>query len=173
MNIKTEPVKRYGKAQLGPGLTMWRKVRRTVDWEEIPYVVRFVAALENGRMVVESFTLERRPNGPPVTGEALRSVQVAAFLRDAVWDSAELDEDASSLMQRAPAEITAGGKSDAALAAVSLAYRLAHLRGDSPRQAVKEMLGTSRATATRWVTAAVERGFLDAGLARRVSDEGD
>lgn len=173
MIVHTQPLKSYGKANLGPGLTVWRRVKHTVDREDFPFVVRLVAALDNGRMVVESFTLERHAGGPPVTGEALRSVRVAQFLRDAVWDAAvdDLDEEVASLMQSDPATITAGGKTDEALKAVSLAYRLAFVRGDSPRHAVMEMLGVSRATATRWVTAAVERGLLDASVARRATEE--
>jgi hypothetical protein len=171
MNIEIRPVKRDGKESLGPGLAMWRRVRCKWDWAELPYVFSWTASLDDGRMVVESFSLQRRPGGPPVTGEALRGVQVASFLRDAVWNAADLDPDASALMQSEPASITAAGKTDEALRAVSLAYRFAYLRGDAPRKAVMEMLGASRATASRWITAAVERGFLDAALARRVNDE--
>lgn len=171
MNIETKPIRRHGKKHLGDGLSIWRKVRAHFDWPELPYIFDFVIGLDGDRMVVESFTVGRRPDGPPVTGEALRSVQVAAFLRYAARNEVELDEEATALAQRKPAELKANGQSDEALAAVSLAYRLAYLCGESPRQAVVDALDVSRATATRWITAAVERDFLDAGLARRASEE--
>ncbi|MBA2626075.1 MAG: hypothetical protein H0U89_10785 [Acidimicrobiia bacterium] len=172
MPIDTQPVKRYGRANLGPGLTMWRKVRATLDWPgEIPYVVHMTAALHDGRIQAESVTVEQREKGPPVTGEALRSLQVASLLRSVVLDRMEVQEASARLMQSEPAAIKGKGKTDEALAAVSLAYRVAFLCGEAPRKKVQEMLDVSRATASRWITAAVERGHLDAALARRTLEE--
>lgn len=139
------------------------------DDDAAGYKLRMVAVLENGRYVVDELSVTRRAGGPPVTGEALRSIPVTNVLRTGVQKHFMRAERTGGRTTRLTpvtmpddvAAITANGPTDEALRWVADIYRAAYALGDSPTQAVEQDLQLARSTAGRWVSLARKRGFLD------------
>lgn len=98
---------------------------------------------EAGRMVPAEVTVRRRPGGPPVTGEMLRSVQVAALVKHAAVATYVSERPAGDRLQQ-----------------VAHMYRLAAFIGQAPTVTVADQLGMSRATAGRLISAARKAGLL-------------
>ncbi|MEJ7665376.1 MAG: hypothetical protein WKG07_40565 [Hymenobacter sp.] len=61
-------------------LTLWREVTVQVeDYKGFDVDVQVVT--DGSRVEAHAVSVRRRPGGPPVTSEALRSITVAAFVR--------------------------------------------------------------------------------------------
>jgi hypothetical protein len=139
-----------------------------VDEPGIPYDVTLTIEMQDKLYVCASLTASRRPNGPAVTAEGLRSLPVASLVRRSVQDlvtpvreekiladgtfSRELGFVVdTSRRRRQPGE-------DVEPAAVL--YAVAQLCGQPPTKAVSDELGIPLGTARRLVAQARERGLL-------------
>lgn len=152
---------------VAPGLGMQNEV--TVSAEVNGYDVEVLVVAENGRLVAQDVRVSRRPDGPPVTSEVIRSVPVAELTKRAARHVFGLEELPSGAWQMTP--ILSISESDAArfreagptkwtLENVADVYRMALLVGEAPTKAVATTFGIPRSTAGRWVAAAREQRFL-------------
>lgn len=158
-----------GKVELLPGLRLWREVTVVAD-DYKGYGVEVRVVLDDGRLTAREVTVTQREGGPPVTGEALRQVTVAAFVRRSIEASApdiprEPGESfqlvAFGLLQ--PPDVTRmrdAGPVAETLGWVAKIYTLALATGDRPTKAVEEVFEVPGYTATRWVAKAREKGLL-------------
>jgi len=152
---------------LAPGLQVAALVTVTDD-DFNGFLVEVEVVPDKGRLAARSVSVRQRPDGPPVTGEVIRSVPVAAFVRSAatVVERAEPVGDGvfqmldAALTEQAADEYRQAGPTDRTLRAVAALYRLAYAVGDAPTKGVEQGLGLPRSTAGRWVAMARERGFL-------------
>lgn len=139
-----------------------RAVVDPVDHGAHPYLIEVHVELMNGRLGVSELTLRRRPDGPPITSESVRSLAVGELVR---WLYATHGGGGSlstfDVDQLDPVARRKEGQTDRVLAALADTYRFAYAVNDPPTQAVMAYLDCSRATAKRWIAAARERGYLD------------
>jgi hypothetical protein len=151
--------------QLGSGFGIfWERGPTTIDDPEFDFVFEVELEVEDGRLVVERFTAERRPGGPPVTVGALKSVPMVGLVarsadagplgglvrgvragRGTNWEPATLED-----LRRLP---------EAEQAAV--VYRAANFYGLPPTATVAGTLGHSRDVAAKRVQAARLAGLLE------------
>lgn len=128
--------------------------RFEVDRPDLAFVIHGELTRDGGRMVCQRLTIERRPGGPPVTGEALRRIQVQALVR------AETRRSLASVLVGDPRQAAVAGPIDDTLRLVAEVYRIAYLCSDPPTATVAGRFGLPRSTAGRWVAMARARGFL-------------
>ncbi|WP_211658782.1 hypothetical protein [Phytoactinopolyspora halophila] len=145
--------------EAGDGLKIPAQV--TVTAEDVNgYTAELTAryTAESGRYEVDWLTVRRGDDGQEVTGEGLRSIPVAAILRDGILSALS----GFTLLQAgaAPEDLGRSGPTDETLRWVARVYRFALLVGDAPTQAVASSLDIPRATAARWVTRARDRSML-------------
>lgn len=133
------------------------------------YDLQMEIVFDGQRYVCQELRVRQSKVGPPVTGEALRSVRVQDELREAirlvVLDSAHATEDGSIEITRRPEAvppegIAKRGPTDEVLRWVAQIHELAVAFNDPPTKSVQNQLGVSRATAGRWVAAARGRGLI-------------
>lgn len=151
---------------LAPGLELFSELLvRGEDYKG--YDVEVLVVFEEGRLLPQRVCVHRRPGGPAVTGEALRSVAVAAFVRRSLGDASFpsmiesgtrvafglLDvQDRDRMREAGPITET--------LQAVARVYAAALAVGDKPTKVVAEAFEVPGYTAGRWVAGARKRGFL-------------
>ncbi|MCU1668042.1 MAG: hypothetical protein JWP40_969 [Blastococcus sp.] len=154
---------------VAPGLQLWSDVEvYAYDHKGYDVVVRVLA--DGTRMWANEVRVTQRDGGPPVTGEALRQVTVAAFVRLAVRAGAvigkepwapeserlmygHLDAKHRDLLREA-------GPVRETLEWVARAYRLAMAMGERPTKYVEEVFEVPRYTASRWIASARGQGLL-------------
>jgi hypothetical protein len=169
------PNQQAGTVTVAPGMKLFREV--TVHGEDYKgYDVELLVVLEGGRLQASEVKVRRRPGGPPVTGEALRTMTVAAFVRHSVQASSNLhgpfglsgdqwEPNATRVfwgmldVQHRDRMREAGPVTET-LEWVARVYSVALATGDKPTRAVEDVFGVPRYTASRWVAGARQRGFL-------------
>jgi hypothetical protein len=138
--------------------------------------------LEDGKPVCQTLRCIRRPGGPPVTGEGIRKIPVAGILRHTLPDVAlritetgpgqyvltpilpggEASED--QMMAAVREAMAVAPKrypvTEARLKKAALLYSDAEARGDPPTKHVATSMTVSRATASRLIREARNRGYL-------------
>jgi len=133
------------------------------------YDVELVVTTTDGRLTAREIRVSQVPEGPPVTGTALRSIPVAALTKLAVAAALEVESNpdgagvrmsALLLTPEVATRLRVGGPTDETLAWVARIYRLALLAGDPPTKVVETALALPRSTAGRWVAQARRRGYL-------------
>lgn len=137
------------------------------------YDVRAVVVYDGERLVVDSLTVTRRPDGEPVTGEALRRITIQSMLRDNLRAAtqirggvgSELPEGtvarAQGLISKDHADqLREAGPTSDTLAWVARIYRAADVVGDPPTKAVRETFGVSQSTAGNWIGRARSAGLI-------------
>ena len=139
-----------------------RAVLDPEDKDAHPYRIEVHVELVNGRLGVSELTLRRRPDGPPLTSEMIRSVAVGELVRW-LYDKHGGGGSLSTLSVDGlePTERRKEGQTERVLTAVADTYRFAYVVNEPPTQAVMAYLDCSRATAKRWIAAAREHGLLD------------
>lgn len=169
------PNQEAGTVTLAPGLDLWREV--TVRGEDYKgYDIDVLVVADGGRLVAHEVKVTRRPDGPPVTGEALRTMTVAAFVRQSVRASSHLQawgglsgdawEPNSTRVAFGLLDVEhrdrmrEAGPVTETLEWVARIYSAALATGDKPTKAVEEAFEVPRYTAGRWVASARKRGFL-------------
>lgn len=151
----------------GPGLVMPRET--TIRSQVNGYDVKVTVVPEHGQLVAQEVHVRRLPDGPPVTGEAIRSIPIGRLVRQA-WSAVQSSEERDGVTKVSPmmltdeaaAQLRANGPTAATLKWVSHLYRVALLIGEPPTKAVETGLGVPRSTAGRWIAAAREQGLLGA-----------
>lgn len=169
------PNEEAGTVTVAPGLELWREVRACGE-DYKGFDVEVLVAAGEGRLVASEVKVSRRPGGPPVTGDALRQIAVAAFVRQSVRASAHLlpygglsgDEWQPDSTRVAFGlldiehrnRLREAGPVTETLEWVARVYSVALATGDKPTKAVEEVFEVPRYTASRWVSSARDRGFL-------------
>jgi hypothetical protein len=134
-----------------------------------PLDVEIDVVPENGRLVAQEVRVRRQSDGPPVTGETIRSVPVAALTKLAarevmrIINIAENEEIATvpaGVRDDQVQYVRDHGLTDKTIEIVAHTYRLALLMGNTPTKMVEEWLEVPRSTAGRWIATARERGLL-------------
>lgn len=151
---------------MAPGLVMPDVV--TVYGEDVAgYDVEVEVVPSSGRLVAQDVRVRQREGGPAVTGEALRSVPVAALTKYAARHAMahEYADGVTSVTVRlftseVVEHMRSAGPVSSTLEAVAHLYRVAVLMGEPPTKAVEEKLGLPRSTAGRWVALARKEGHL-------------
>jgi hypothetical protein len=174
VNVKTEPV---GSARdwVRVGDDLWVPPMTTVtatgrlNVEDPPVDVEIDVVPEDGRLVAQEVRVRRRPDGPPVTGEALRSVPVGALTQWAarevlrivsIADNGEISAVPAGVPEEQVQYVRDHGLTDKTIEIIAHTYRLALLMGNTPTKMVEEWLELPRSTAGRWIATARERGLL-------------
>lgn len=142
----------------------WEPVLR-VDDPALAVIIELELGVEDGRLVVERFTAERRPGGLPVSVEVLKAIPLVGLTSRAAAPGllrgilrSRPTKPGSSRV--APARLEDLEElSEAERAAVI--YRAAHFYGLAPTATVAEVLGLSRDVAAKRVQAARLAGLLD------------
>jgi hypothetical protein len=172
--LRTVPAEDATFIPLAPGIAAPSPITLYVDsWEDVydlEITVVAVAASEDklGRFECSGVAVRQRPDGPAVTGELLRKIPIARYIRGVgtEWwqtysrhgqeisfaDERLTDEKVELLRLRGPVDET--------LQWVARAYQMAVILGDAPLRAVEKSLDVPRSTAGRWVALARERGYL-------------
>jgi hypothetical protein len=134
-----------------------------------PLDVKIDVVPEDGRLVAQEVRVRRQPDGPPVTGEAIRSVPVAALTQFAarevlrivsIADNGETRTVPAGVPDDQVQYVRDHGLTDKTIEIVAHTYRLALLMGNTPTKMVEEWLEVPRSTAGRWIATARERGLL-------------
>lgn len=142
--------------------------------------VRVVLRARRGGFDCAEVTASQRDGGPPVTGEALRSIALGDLIREGrkflvatipdptgpIDPTARSGYSSYGLGTELPTDIRACWSAsdtpnvDVALRWVAMRYVLAQAVGLPPTKEVQTAFGVSRATASRMVSLARTRGFL-------------
>jgi hypothetical protein len=139
--------------QLHGGRTAWS--RFTAVARGLPYEVKLDVEHRDGRYEVAAIRVARKPDGPEVTGEAIRAVPVRHIMNLGALKAAK------ELFSRYQREDLFKRVNDEALGLVADLYRWATMVGDPPTQTVAvHLFHGVRPTAARWVMRARQRGFL-------------
>jgi hypothetical protein len=172
--MRTKAHVSLGTVELLPGFKLWREV--TVYAEDHKgYDVEARVVFEDGRLTARSVKVAQRPDGPPVTGEALRQVPVAWLVRHSLETTPQspfgpgFGQEPGKRFEMVlfgmlePEDVQrmrAAGPTDETLEWVARTYTLALAVGDRPTKAVKEVFEIAQSTAGQWVARARDRGFL-------------
>lgn len=166
--LSADPDRDQGRVALAPGLDIWRQVTVTArDYKGYNVVVRVRAG--EGRLRATEVRVTQRDGGKEVTGEALRTITVAAFVRYSLSASAKLrdaaEEDVPTLVYGLldvadRDRLRAAGPIPETLEWVARIYQLAFALGERPTKQVEEVFEVPRYTASRWVASARARGLL-------------
>ncbi len=152
---------------VGTDLAVPRKMTAEVNG----YDVEVTVSVQDGRLVAQEVVVRQREGGPPVTGEALRGIPVAAITKRAAAHALEVQTSGSgdsTLTQMSPLWLTpevierlrSNGPTPETLGHVAQVYRLALLVGDAPTRTVETTFGLPRSTAARWVGLARKHGLM-------------
>lgn len=120
----------------------------------------------DGRLGCTEITVHASP-GETVSGTNLRTIPIATIVRIAattlVQQTVESGEGYVMVTpyQPPPKIDVRAGATDEALRFVAASYSLAYALGEPPAKAVERDLGIAKSTATKWISLARERGFLD------------
>ena len=157
-------------AHLDNGYAMWAPVRSTFEFDDPEVIVGVVLDVEDGRAVVEEYTVSRKPGGPPVefvARDVIRGVSLRDLMAEAMaWVALEPVDEARTKWREVRSvpkldEITSGTRSrrlpmsDERLRATADAFRA----GGVDAVMVLDGWQCERRQAQRAIKAARERGF--------------
>ncbi|MGX6508291.1 helix-turn-helix domain-containing protein [Rhodococcus sp. SJ-2] len=140
---------RTDPGEVAPGIAGYRTVRvaSTTGFNGHPYEVEATVRAGNGKYSVVSLVVHAPHDGVAIHRGELAKISVEPYLRAAAETVETPPPDLSDL------------KSDD-LAGLAQAYRWIRLREGKPSAALAEHLGVSLPTVRRWITNAVEAGYL-------------
>jgi hypothetical protein len=163
------PNERAEKVELLPGLLLWREVTAYAD-DYKGFDVAVHVVLDDGRLTAYEVKVKQRPGGPAVTGEALRQVKVAAFVRNSIAANSTLPERepgetytvaAFGLLEPSDvARMREAGPVTETLEWVAKVYTVALATGDQPTKAVRNVFEIAQSTAGQWVKRARDKRLL-------------
>lgn len=148
-------------AAVGGGLFLPIGARiEATDMNELDYDVTLDVELTDGRYECVDLTCSRRPGGPPVTTNGIRSIPIGRLIEQGI---------APYVLHSTPnphAEgewvVSPAGYSDDELVKVAAIYRLAYACGLPPTTAVANALGVTQSVAgNRVMKARRKEGLLD------------
>jgi hypothetical protein len=129
------------------------------------------------RYQIGAVKVSRRPNGPEVTSESLRTIPLRRLVRLAVEEAGDItgwsDQDAVLLRPGDGVPFAGEGPTDRNLLAGAYVYAIAALSGGTPAKAVAEAFGIEQRTASNWVRKARDRGYLDNGSLQGLLQENE
>ena len=147
----------YGFALLVPPVAL-------VDDPSLDVVVDLELDVEGDRLVITRFAVERRPGGPPITMDVLKSLPLVRLAAKAATDGVltglvhvTTTNGTTTVTPAHASEIEALPEIDR----TAVAYRAALFFGLPPTVTVAEMLGVSRDVAAKRVQAARRAGLLE------------
>ena len=149
------------KHSLGSDLFFLWEPELSVDLPELPVVLKLKVDVEDGRLVVMELTVTRRPDGPPVSVNVLRSIPVASLTALAVAESVGKSNSGPSWSTVTDADALGDLTHLPELERVAVVYRWGYFIGENPTQWVAKKLEMSYAVAAKRVQAARLAGFLD------------
>ena len=157
--------------EVARGLLVPSRITATVPGVP-PYDLDLVIEFIDGRFACTSLTARRTESGKPVTGDGIRKIPVAAYVSAAVREAARQVATRSG-GEALPVPVGQGARSyskrgpvDDTLREVAAVYRLAYVAGEAPLKSVVSAFDIPRSTASRWVAAARDKGFLGASEGR-------
>lgn len=148
---------------LGGGFAVMWASPLEVDDPDLDVVIELELEVEDERLVVSALRARRRPGGPPVTVDALKSLPVVRLIARELGGGAvlswlvQIDDQGDGHYRVAPANLEALPEAERA----AIIYRAAYFLGMAPTTAVAEGLGISRDMAAKRVQAARLAGFLE------------
>ncbi len=130
-----------------------------------PNPVTLVIDEIDGRLGCTEITV-RAADGRTVSGTDLRTVPVATLVRMAaatlVRQTVGGGEGHVTVVPYQPPEVDVrAGATDEVLRFIAASYSLAYALGEPPAKAVERDLGLAKSTASKWISIARERGFLE------------
>jgi hypothetical protein len=122
---------------------------------------------ENGVYEISTFTVVRRPEGPPVSAEGVRAMPLRAMAdagaAQGVVEDTEFLQAANDLAALGGAELRAlGVENDAVLTLVAIQYHAALAKARPVVEAVAMLLDCSVSVASRYIAAAKDAGLIKA-----------
>jgi hypothetical protein len=158
-----------GHTEVAPGVKIWTGATGVLENYKGYDVTAEVELSEAGKMEVAKLSVAQRPGGPPVTGEALRTITVQSIIRDSVAASLQTGKNwpagqeisANGLLTTEEAlRLKAAGPVAETLEWVGRVYRLSEIIGHPPTKAVEETFQISRSTAGAWIGRARAAGHI-------------
>jgi hypothetical protein len=162
-----------GVVPFGGRFAFPRRWQVKIDDPNLPYRVELEIVAEGGSFACRGLRCESRPGGPAVTGEGIRRLPIAGFVRHTLQDVAlvqvgkghyvPLGDQADLEEIFAAYRRTETGRrpiTDDELAEVAEIYRAALLSDPAPTRAVAKAKHLSRSHAARLVGRARAAGFL-------------
>ncbi len=158
-----------GRAEVAPGVNIWTAATGVLEDYKGYDVTAEVELSDAGRLEVSKLSVAQRPGGPPVTGEALRTITVQSIIRDSVATSLQMGNkwpkgkeiSANGLLATEEAlRLKAAGPVAETLEWVGRVYRLSEIIGHAPTKAVEETFQISRSTAGAWIGRARAAGHI-------------
>jgi hypothetical protein len=149
------------------GVLAPKRISATATGHDPDYDLELEVELERGRYVVKSLTCRARKGGA-VSSEGVTHIPVKNILRHVV--GRQLSIPLLSPGRAANPAIAAQGPTEQALKRAAAVYRMAHLIGLPPTEAVAQDLELPRSTAGRWVSMARRRGFLGPAEPRKAGE---
>jgi len=140
-------------------------VRVTADESGYPYDLEATVEPDGtGKLVVTKLTAEQVDGGPPIQRGELAKISVEPFVRFVAAETV-MRAEGNRLGLPGPPEdfwdrIAENGLTDDDLPALARAYRWVRLQEGKPTALLAEEFNVSPATVRRWVSRAVEAGFL-------------
>lgn len=140
-------------------------VRFTADESGYPYDLEATVEPDGtGKLVVTKLTAEQVDGGPPIQRGELAKISVEPFVRFVAAETV-MRAEGNRLGLPGPPEdfwdrIAENGLTDDDLPALARAYRWVRLQEGKPTALLAEEFNVSPATVRRWVSRAVEAGFL-------------
>lgn len=124
-------------------------------WPGVPgpdFETLIITDVHDGALTATSVTVRSKVHGVPVTGTVLRSVRVA----DLSADVPAIPYSVKQIRQLRDAGI----RNPDTAAMVANLYKAAESAGSPPAKTVRESIGLSTATATRWIRHARNAGLI-------------
>jgi DNA-binding MarR family transcriptional regulator len=160
-----------GSVEIAPGVFSPAQITVTLfDTPEAPYAVTVSVRPLGGRLEAVDLTVAQIPGGPPVTRAGLARIPITEIVRGCAdhLTFAEPLEGNPDAVRVAPAQLTdqelgllrTGNPDDEALQILARTFRVARAISDKPTQILHEELGVAIATIKRWLSKAVEAGYL-------------
>lgn len=135
------------------------------DADPLGFRVVMTLDIVGGRLTCTSLTAERLDeDSPGITGEDLRRIPVATYVRVAALKMPVVLERHgdgwSGVGELPPVDFAKNGMTDEALEQFSRLYALIQVSGGKPSGVLLNQYGMPRATSSRWLTVARRRGIL-------------
>ncbi|MET3949711.1 hypothetical protein [Arthrobacter sp. UYEF36] len=158
-----------GSMEVAPGVEISTTYDTTFE-DQSGYDIRVLAEItDQFRIEVSELDIKRRPGGPAVTSEGIRSITVQGLVREMIQIQIEEDfysggEYASKgfgmLKVEEALRLKKAGPSTETLEWVARIYKVAELLDKPPTIAVEETFEVSRSTAGAWIGRARAAGLV-------------
>lgn len=173
---------RAGETEVIPGVVGPVEFRQDITEPTSGHVVTVLVRFDEElrRYACDEVKISRDGRPAPISTETLRRLPLADMIRGVIRVALLVNGQPTALRDQPPAGgvepwgrvmpegLAKEGPTDRVLRWVAHFYRLSvALDEPQPTATVQELMGVSRATAGRWVTAARDRGFLGAALRGR------